>query len=86
MTSAKTVIDQELAQLGWVESIGTNSTSNFKSLKSNSQEQTTDEKYFNLIDIFICHLIFYVIFYYSFFLYILIDLEFGSFFKQTRVH
>tara|TARA_B100000965_G_scaffold380009_1_gene376198 strand:+ start:1092 stop:1529 length:438 start_codon:yes stop_codon:yes gene_type:complete len=74
MNSVQTVIDQELAQFGWVESIANNSISNFKSHKSNSLEQTTDHR-----DIFICHIIFYVIFFFSLFLYVFIDLGFGSF-------
>ena len=81
MTPDQTVIDQELAQFGWVESIATNSISDFKSPKYNILEQSTNKKHSNLIDTFICHLIFYVIFCYSLSLYILIDLEFGSFFK-----
>ena len=81
MTSAQVVIDQELAQFGWIESIATNSISDFKSPNLNFVEQSTNDKYSDLIDTLICHLIFYVIFCYSLFLYILIDLEFGSFFK-----
>ena len=39
MNSAQTVIDQELAQFGWVESIATNSISDFNSPKSKILEQ-----------------------------------------------
>ena len=83
MTSVQTVIDQELAQFGWVESIATNSISDFKSSKSNIMEQTTDEKDSDLADQFICHLIFYMIFCYSLFLYFLIDLGFGSYIRKN---
>ena len=62
MTSALKIIDQELAQFGWVESIATNSISDFKSPKIDIKEQTINEKESDLIDTFICHLIFYVIF------------------------
>ena len=86
MTSALKIIDQELAQFGWVESIATNSISDFKSPKIDVEEQTTNEKEnekeSDLIDKFICHLIFYVVFCYSLFLYIFIDLGFGSFLKN----
>ena len=82
MTSALKIIDQEIAQFGWVESIATNSISDFKSPKKAVEEQTTNEKESDLIDTFICHLIFYVVFCYSLFLYIFIDLGFGSFLKD----
>ena len=82
MTSALKIIDQELAQFGWVESIATNSISDFKSPKIDVEEKTTNERESDLIDTFICHLIFYVIFCYSLFLYIFIDLGFGSFLKK----
>ena len=81
MTSALKIIDQELAQFGWVESMATNSISDFKSPKIDDKEQTTNEKEFDLIDTFICHLIFYMVYCYSLFLYIFIDLGFGSFLK-----
>ena len=55
MTSALKIIDQELDQFGWVESIATNSISDFKSPKINVKEQTTYEKEFDLIDTFLCH-------------------------------
>ena len=82
MTSALKIIDQELAQFGWVESIANNSICDFKSTKIDVEEQTTNEKEFDLIDTFICHLIFLVVYYYSLFLYIFIDLGFGSFLKN----
>ena len=55
MTSTLKIIDQELAQFGWVESIATNSISDFKSPKIDVEEQTTNEKESDLIDTFICH-------------------------------
>jgi len=79
MNSAQTVIDQELAQFGWVESIATNSISDFNSPRLNNLEQTIDVKKSDLIDTFIYHLVFYVIFCYSIVLYVFIDLGFGSF-------
>ena len=82
MTSSQVVIDQELAQFGWIESIATNSISDFKSPNLNFVEQSTKDKYYDLIDTLICHLIFYVIFCYSLFLYLFIDLGVGSFIKN----
>ena len=79
MTSAQKIIDQELAQFGWVESIATNSISDFKSPKLDVEEQTINEKESDLIDTFICHMIFYVVFCYSLFLYVFVDLGVGSF-------
>ena len=60
----------------------TNSIIDFKSPKIDVEEKTTSEKESDLIDTFICHLIFYVVFCYSLFLYIFIDLGFGSFLKD----
>ena len=82
MTSASKIIDRELAQFGFVESIATNAISDFKSPKIDIEEQTTNEKESDLIDTFICHLIFYVVFCYSLFLYVFIDLDFSSFLKN----
>ena len=79
MNSAQTVIDQELAQFGWVESLAINSISDFNSPRLNNLEQTIDVKKSDLIDTFIYHLVFYVIFCYSIVLYVFIDLGFGSF-------
>ena len=54
MTSDKQIIDQELAQFGWVESIATNSISDFKSPRESLVEQATYEETSNHIDTFIC--------------------------------
>ena len=83
MTSELKIIDQELAQFGWVEPIATNSISDFKSPKIDVEEQKTNEKESDLIDTFICHLIFYVVFCYSLLIYIFIDLGFGSFLRNN---
>ena len=82
MTSAQTAIDQEIAQFGWVESIATNSISDFKTPKLNIVEQATDEKNSDLIDTFVCYLIFYIILCCSLFIYVVIDQGFGSFLKN----
>ena len=85
MTSVHRIIDQELAQFGWVESVATNSISDFKSPKSTVLGKESNKKNYCLIDTFICHLIFYVIFCYSLFLYIVIDLGCGSFIKNKII-
>ena len=82
MTSAQEIIDQELAQFGWVESNATNSISDFKSPKINLKKQASNKKESDLIDTFMIHLIFYVVFCLSLFLYIFIDLDFASFIKN----
>ena len=79
MAPNQSLIDQELAQFGWVESIANNSISSFKSPRLNNLEKATDAKKSDLIDTFLCHLIFYIIFCYSIFLYVFLDLGFGSF-------
>ncbi len=45
MTSAQQINDQELAQFGWVESIATNSISDFKSHKESVVELRNDVKH-----------------------------------------
>ena len=82
MTTVQNIIDQELAQFGWVEKIATNSISDFKSHKSNVLEQIDHKKDSDIIDNFICHIFFYLVFCYALFLYILIDLGFVSFLKN----
>ena len=82
MTSTQKIIDQDLAQFGWVESIATNSISDFKSQKIEFEEQSAIKKESDLIDKFIYHLIFYMVFCYALFLYVFIDMGFGSFLKN----
>ncbi len=84
MASAKKIIDQELAQFGWVESIATNSISDFNLTKINVKELKTNENESDLIDTFICHLIFCVFFCYSLILYIFIDLGFVSLLEKNH--
>ncbi len=79
MTSEQAVIDQELAQFGWVESITTNSIINFKSPNLNVVPKNTEERNSDYIGSCIYHMIFYVIFCFSFFIYVFIDLGLNSF-------
>ncbi len=57
-----------------MESIATKSISDFKSKKSNIKKQTTYKKNDDLLDTFICHIIVSM----TIFLYLIIDLAFGS--------
>ncbi len=82
MTSALKIVDQELAQFGWVESKATNSICDFKSPKIDVEKKTTNKKHSDPINTTICHLIFYVVFCYSLLLHVFIDLGFGSFLKN----
>ena len=61
MTSAQALIDQDLAQFGWVDSIGTNSISDFKTPTTNIETNVTNEGNCDMIDSFIYHFIFYAI-------------------------
>ena len=83
MTKVQKKIDQELAQFGWVETTATNSISDFKSPKSNFFEEIDYKKNSDLIDKFICHIFFYLIFCYAFVLYVLVDLGFVSFLRNN---
>ena len=85
MTSAQPIIDQELEQFGWMESIATNSIINFKSPSLNVVQKKPDERNSDYIDSFICHIIFCVIFCYSLFIYVVIDLGLGSFVKNKVI-
>ena len=82
ITAAPTVKDQELVSFGLVESasVNVNSITDFTPSKSNESKVTAEKEDF--VNKFICHLIFYAFFCVSLFLYILIDLGFGSFLKN----
>mgnify|MGYP001331559660 CR=1 FL=1 len=82
MTLEQTLIDQELAQFGWVESGAFNSISDFKSPKTNVEEQIIKKNVSDFIDTFLCHLIFYMVFCYSLSYYVVIDLGLGSFIRN----
>ena len=79
-TAAPTVKDQELVSFGLVESASVNSITDFTPSKLNESKVTAEKEDF--VNTFICHLIFYAFFCVSLFLYILIDLGFGSFLKN----
>tara|TARA_B100000700_G_C14521265_1_gene613239 strand:- start:90 stop:419 length:330 start_codon:yes stop_codon:yes gene_type:complete len=83
MTSAIKVIDQELAQFGWMDSIATNSITDFKSPNLNLFEGDSGLRNSDFIEIFIIYIIFYVIFCTSLFLYIVFDLGL-AFFIQSQ--
>ena len=78
--AAPTVKDQELLSVGLVESASVNSITDFTPSKLNESKVTAEKEDF--VNTFICHLIFYAFFCVSLFLYIFIDLGFGSFLKN----
>ena len=84
-TTATTVKDQELMPFGLVESAGVNAFADFVPSKLNETESNEEKEKNDFIDIFICHLIFYVVFCISLVLHILIDLGLGSFIKNKFV-
>ena len=84
-TAAPTVKDQESLQFGLVESENVNSITDFTPSKVNERETTTKKEKEDFINTFICHMIFYAIFFVSVVLHILIDLGFGSFIKNNFI-
>ncbi|MBW3049594.1 hypothetical protein DNJ72_05675 [Prochlorococcus marinus XMU1403] len=80
--AAPTVKDQELMPFGLVESAGVNAFADFVPSKLNETESNEVMAKNDFINIFICHLIFYVVFCISLVLHILIDLGLGSFVKN----
>ena len=81
-TAARTVKDQEMILNGLVESASVNSFADFVSSNLNETETKEATEKNDFINIFICHLIFYVFFCISIVLHILIDLGLGSFVKN----
>ena len=79
MTSTQQIIDQEIAQFGWVDLIATNSIIDFNSSKSKGSKTITFEKESDVKDIFICNLIFYLVSCYSLLIHVFIDLVFASY-------
>ena len=84
-TAAPTVKDQELESFGLVESSSVNSIPDFIPSKINNSHVTFEKGMDDFSNTFICHLIFYVLLIVTLFLYILIDLELGSFIKNKFV-
>ena len=81
-TAAPTVKDQELMPFGLVESASVNSFSDFVPSNFNETEENEAKEKNDFINIFICHLIFYLFFCISLVLHILIDLGLGSIIKN----
>ena len=80
--AAPNVKDQELKPFELVESASVNSFADFAPSNSNETEANEEKERNDFVNIFICHLIFYVIFCVSLVLHILIDLGLGSFVKN----
>ena len=83
--AAPNVKDQELKPFELVESASVNSFADFAPSNSNETEANEEKERNDFVNIFICHLIFYVIFCVSLVLHILIDLGLGSFVKNKFV-
>ena len=84
-TAAPTVKDQELMPYGLVESASVNSIAEFLPSNMNETEANKSKKTNDFINIFICHLIFYAIFWISLVIHIFIDLGLGSFVKNKFI-
>tara|TARA_B100001250_G_scaffold411751_1_gene441141 strand:- start:3779 stop:4096 length:318 start_codon:yes stop_codon:yes gene_type:complete len=82
-TVASIVKDHELMSSGLVESASVKSITDFMSSELNESEVTSGKEKDDFLNIFICHLIFYVVFCVSLVLHILIDLGLGSFIKNN---
>ena len=81
-TAAPTSKDQESMPFGLVESASVNSFADFVPSNSNETEGNDEKVENDFINIFICHLIFYLVFCISLVVHILIDLRLGSFVKN----
>ena len=79
VTDSQTVKDQKLFPFGFVESASLNSFADFVPSNLNETEAKTKNDFIN---IFICHLIFYLVFCISLVLHILIDLGIGLLVKN----
>tara|TARA_B100000214_G_scaffold170893_1_gene122840 strand:- start:408 stop:701 length:294 start_codon:yes stop_codon:yes gene_type:complete len=85
MTSSYKVEDLESAQSGGFESEATNLISDFSTPKSTLKRNDDESIEPKILDIFICNFIFYIIFYYSLLLHIIIDLGLGSFTRKKVI-
>ena len=82
-TTASTVRSQELVSFGLIESASVNSITDFNQSKLNECKVTNENNDF--VNTFVCHLIFYVLYFVSLVLYILIDLGLGTFIRNKFV-
>tara|TARA_B100000579_G_C22598019_1_gene741289 strand:+ start:87 stop:404 length:318 start_codon:yes stop_codon:yes gene_type:complete len=86
VTNAPAVKNQELVASGLLESASVNSITDFTISKSNECKIIEGKGKENFVHIFICHLVFYVVFCLTIVLHILIDLGLGSFIKTNFDH
>ncbi len=84
--AASRIKDQELMPFELVETANVNSFANFVPSNLNETEANEEKEKNDFINIFICHLIFYLVFCISLVLHILIDLGLGSFVKNQFLH
>ena len=81
-TAGTSVKDHELIPFGLVESASVNSFADFVPSHLNETQANEEKEKNDFINIFICHLIFYLVFCISLVLHIIIDLGLGSFVKN----
>ncbi len=86
MTTTPKVKVQEIFSSGFVESASLNSISDFTPSKCNDHEMIFKKENNDFINTFVCHLIFYAVFCISLVLFILIDLDLGSFVKKVIIY
>ncbi len=84
-TTAPILKDQHLSSFGLVESASVNSINDFTSSKFNEGKFISHEGQEEFVNVFICHLIFYVVFCVSLVIHILFDLGLWSFVKNKFV-
>lgn len=82
ITAGTTVKDEESMLFGLVESASVNSFADFVPSHLNETQSNEERDKNDFINIFICHLIFYLVFCISLVLHIIIDLGLGSFVKN----
>ena len=81
-TAAPTLKDHELMPHGLVESASVSSFADFVSSNLNQTERNKEKVLNDFINTFICHLIFYAVFWFTLVLHILIDLGLGALVKN----
>ncbi len=82
VTTPRSEKKQQLVSFGSVESAGVNAFADFLPSELNECQVSTEIKYEDFINTFICHMIFYAIYCLSLGLHIFIDLGLGSFIKN----
>tara|TARA_B100000700_G_scaffold305585_1_gene379750 strand:- start:9733 stop:10050 length:318 start_codon:yes stop_codon:yes gene_type:complete len=82
VTASPKVKDLKISSSGFVESASVNSITDFIPSNLNESKVATKNDTNDFVNLFICHLIFYIVFCISLVLHILIDLGLGTFLKN----